>query len=137
IGQPVSAHRALLDRYCISCHNEKLATAGLKLDKVDVAKIGTDGALWEKVVHKLRTGAMPPADRPRPDAPEYRSLITYLETELDRAAEAKPNPGRPAIHRLNRLEYTNAIRDLIGINVDGEALLPIDEVQYGFDNNAD
>ena len=135
--QPVPTQRALLESYCLSCHNEKLATAGLMLDKVDVAKIATDGALWEKVVHKLKTGAMPPAGRPRPDAAGSRSLITYLETELDHAAEAKPNPGRPAIHRLNRLEYTNAIRDLIGINVDGEALLPIDEVQYGFDNNAD
>jgi hypothetical protein len=135
--QPVSTHRALLDRYCVSCHSEKLATANLMLDKLDVAKVDTNGALWEKVVHKLRTGAMPPPDKPRPDASGYRSLITYLETELDRTAEAKSNPGRPAIHRLNRLEYTNAIRDLLGVNVDGESLLPIDEVQYGFDNNAD
>jgi len=91
------------------------------LDKVDLEKAGEDAAVWEKVVHKLRTRAMPPAGKPRPDASSYNFLITHLETELDRASAAKPNPGRPAIHRLNRAEYTNAIRDLLAVDIDGLA----------------
>src|SRR5712692_1795493 len=130
-------NRALLDRYCVTCHNEKSATAGLMLDKVNLEKAGENAAVWEKVVHKLRTRSMPPAGRPRPDASGYNVLITRLETELDRAAAAKPNPGRPAIHRLNRAEYTNAIRDLLAIDIDAESLLPIDEVDQGFDNIGD
>jgi hypothetical protein len=132
-----SADRALLDQYCVTCHNEKSATAGLMLDKLNLDKIGENAGVWEKVVHKLRTRAMPPPGRPRPDAPAYNRLVTHLETELDRASAASPNPGRPAIHRLNRGEYTNAIRDLLAINIDGESLLPIDEVDQGFDNIAD
>src|SRR5438132_989632 len=126
--QSASADRAVLDTYCVTCHNQKLAVAGLTLDKLDLEKIGENAPVWEKVVHKLRTRAMPPPGRPRPDAPRYSSLITHLETELDRAAAAKPDPGRPAIHRLNRAEYTNAIRDLLGIEIDGESLLPVDDV---------
>jgi len=132
-----SENRALLDRYCVACHNEKSATAGLTLDKMNLEKTGEAAAVWEKVVHKLRTHSMPPAGRPRPDAPSYSSLINHLETELDRAAAAKPNPGRPTIHRLNRAEYTNAIRDLLAIDIDAESLLPIDEVDQGFDNMGD
>jgi uncharacterized protein DUF1592/uncharacterized protein DUF1588/uncharacterized protein DUF1587/uncharacterized protein DUF1595/uncharacterized protein DUF1585/cytochrome c len=130
-------NRALLDRYCVTCHNQKAATAGLMLDKLNPDKAGEDAVVWEKVVHKLRTRAMPPAGRPRPDAPSYNFLITRLETELDRAAAVKPNPGRPAIHRLNRAEYTNAIRDLLAIDIDAESMLPIDEVDQGFDNIGD
>jgi len=128
VGQSSLTDRALLDRYCVACHNEKSATAGLMLDKLNPEKAGQDAEVWEKVVRKLRTRAMPPAGRPRPDAPGYNSLIAHLETDLDRAAAAKPNPGRPAIHRLNRAEYTNAIRDLLAIDIDAESLLPIDEV---------
>ena len=113
-----TANRAILDRYCVTCHNQKLATAGLTLDKMNPERVGEDAAVWEKVVHKLRTRSMPPAGRSRPDAPGYNSLIARLETELDRAAAAKPNPGRPAIHRLNRTEYTNAIRDLLAVDID-------------------
>src|SRR5262249_53746844 len=94
-------------------------------------------AVWEKVVRKLRTRAMPPPGRPRPDTPTYNLLITQLETQLDRAAAAKANPGRPAIHRLNRAEYANAIRDLLAIDIDRESMLPIDEVDQGFDNIGD
>src|SRR5437867_2937223 len=137
VAPAASTNHAVLDRYCVTCHNEKSATAGLMLDKLNVDKVGEDAAVWEKVVHKLRTRAMPPAGRPRPDAPSYNLLITQLETELDRASAAKPNPGRPAIHRLNWAEYTNAIRDLLAVNIDGESLLPIDEVDHGFDNIAD
>ena len=109
-SQPASAQRTVLDRYCVTCHNEKLKTAGLILDKIDIEKVGEEAQVWEKVVRKLRTGAMPPAGMPRPDKATYDSFATYLETSLDRAAAAKPNPGRPAVHRLNRAEYTNAIQ---------------------------
>src|SRR5438093_7358009 len=132
-----STVRAALDTYCVTCHNQKAAVAGLMLDKVDPAKAGLDPAVWEKVVHKLRTRTMPPPGRPRPDAPGYKALITHLETELDRAATAKPNPGRPAVRRINRAEYANAIRDLLAIEIDAESLLPVDEVDQGFDNIGD
>lgn len=137
IGQSSFPGRALLDRYCVTCHNEKLATAGLMLDRMNLEKTGEDAAAWEKVVHKLRTRSMPPAGMPRPDAAGYNSLITHFETELDRSAAAKPNPGRPAIHRLNRAEYASAIRDLLAIDIDAETLLPVDEVDQGFDNIGD
>src|SRR6266571_1064416 len=133
-AQSPQTDRTLLDTYCVTCHNQKTAVAGLMLDKVDPAKAGQDPAVWEKVVHKLRSRAMPPPGRPRPDAPSYQALITHLESELDRAAAARPNPGRPAIRRLNRTEYANAIRDLFGVDIDADALLPVDEVDQGFDN---
>jgi hypothetical protein len=131
------APRATLDRYCVTCHNQKLKTAGLMLDQMDLTKIPDGAPTWEKVVQKLRTGAMPPPGAARPDSATYSSLATYLETELDRAADLKPNPGTPAIHRLNRAEYTNAIRDLLAIDteaVDIPSLLPVDDSGYGFDN---
>src|SRR5438552_6821969 len=136
-SQSPQTDRTLLDTYCVTCHNQKTAVAGLMLDKVDPAKAGQDPAVWEKVVHKLRSRAMPPPGRPRPGAPSYQALITHLESELDRAASARPNPGRPAIRRLNRTEYANAIRDLLGVDIDAEALLPVDEVDQGFDNIGD
>ena len=131
------AARAALDRYCVTCHNERLLTAGLALDTVDPAQVGTAPEVWEKVVRKLRTGMMPPAPRPRPDADTYSTVVGYLEAALDRAAEANPDPGRPAVQRLNRTEYTNAIRDLLALEVDGRALLPADDSGYGFDNIGD
>src|SRR5262245_43567273 len=130
-------NRALLDKYCVTCHNQRSATAGLMLDKMDLDKVGEKPAVWEKVVRKLRTRAMPPPGTPRPDGSGYNLLITELETQLDLAAVAKPNPGRPAIHRLNRAEYANAIRDLLAIDIDRESLLPVDEVDQGFDNIGD
>ena len=132
-----SLHRQALDRYCVTCHNEKLRTSNLALDELDVEKVSLDLSVWEKVVRKLRARAMPPAGVPRPDKASYDSLIAYLETELDRVAQANPNPGRPADHRLNRAEYTNAIRDLMGLEIDGESLLPADSADHGFDNVAD
>src|SRR5713226_5026072 len=129
--------RAVFNQYCVTCHNEKLKTAGLMLDGMDVAKVGDKPAVWEKVLQKLRAGSMPPAGMARPDRTTYDSLIRYLETELDRTAAAKPDPGRPAVHRLNRAEYTNAVRDLLAIDIDAESLLPIDEVDQGFDNIGD
>jgi mono/diheme cytochrome c family protein len=134
--QQPSPHRAVLDRYCVTCHNQRLKTAGLLLDTADVDNPQRDQETWEKVVRKLRGGAMPPAGLPRPDQSTYDALSTHLEAALDRAAEAAPNPGTPGIHRLNRTEYTNAIRDLLGLDVDASALLPADDVGEGFDNIA-
>ena len=135
-SQPASQYRAVLDRYCVTCHNETLRTAGLVLNGRDVGNVSEGAAVWEKVVRKLRTGAMPPTGMPRPDTATYDSFATYLETELDRAAAVNPNPGRTSVHRLNRAEYTNAIRDLLALEMDGGALLPPDESAYGFDNIA-
>jgi mono/diheme cytochrome c family protein len=132
-----SPYRAVLDRYCVTCHNQEMHIAGLMLDKMDVGNVSEGAAVWEKVLGKLRTGAMPPVSMPRPDQATYDSFAAYLETALDRAAAAKPHPGRPAIHRLNRAEYVNAIRDLLSVEIDAESLLPADDSGYGFDNIAD
>jgi hypothetical protein len=107
------------------------------LDKQDIENVPAGAAVWEKVIRKLRTRAMPPAGVPRPDETTYDSLAAYLETTLDRVAETRPNPGRPAVHRLNRTEYTNAVRDLLALEIDGGSLLPGDDSGYGFDNIAD
>ena len=136
-GTDASTWRAVLDRYCVTCHNERLLTGNLALDDIDTEHVGADAEVWEKVLQKLRTQAMPPPRRPRPDAETYGAFATWLETALDRAAAAEPNPGRPTIHRLNRLEYTNAIRDLLDLEIDTATMLPGDDLAYGFDNNAD
>jgi cytochrome c5 len=137
-SSPASAQRAVLNQYCVLCHNETLKTAGLLLDKADVEHVNQDPAIWEKVVRRLRTESMPPTGMPRPDKTTYESLATYLETTLDAAAAVNPNPGRPsAVHRLNRTEYTNAIRDVLALDVDGQALLPPDESGHGFDNSGE
>jgi hypothetical protein len=137
---PDAALRQTIDRYCAGCHNERLKTAatagGVILSNVDLAKVGHDAALWEKVVRKLRTGAMPPAGLPRPEPAAQTALVTYLESTLDRQAAAAPDPGRVAPHRLNRTEYANAVRDLLALDVDTAALLPPDDAADGFDNNA-
>ena len=132
-----ASHRAVLDRYCVTCHNQRQRTAGLTLDTADVEQVRTDAAVWEKVVRKLRTGLMPPVGRPRPTPAAYASLTSYLETALDRAAAREPNPGRLGVQRLNRAEYTNAVRDLLALPIDGRELLPADESGYGFDNIGD
>jgi hypothetical protein len=113
-----------------------LKTGGLALDGVAVARAAQDAQVWEKVVRKVRTGMMPPANAPRPDRATLDGLATTLETTIDRAAAASPNPGAPALHRLNRAEYTNAIRDLLALPVDATALLPGDDSSEGFDNMA-
>jgi hypothetical protein len=133
----VSEQRTLVNRYCVTCHNEKLKTANLLLDKADLDHVGASAAVWEKVVRKLRANMMPPPGMPRPDAARRDEFVSWLEDSLDAAAAAAPNPGRPAVHRLNRAEYTNAIRDLLAVEVDARALLPIDDSSYGFDNIAD
>jgi mono/diheme cytochrome c family protein len=129
--------RAVFDKYCVGCHNQRVKTAGLALDALDPAKAGEHAEAWEKVVRKLRTGAMPPPGRPRPDKALTDSVAASLEAELDRAAAEHPNPGRPTLHRLNRVEYRNAIRDLLALEIDPAALLQGDNAAYGFDNNAD
>ena len=129
--------RAFLDRHCVACHNDRLRTANLLLDAADVAHIGAGAETWEKVVGKLRSGAMPPAGRRRPEPVALDSFVTWLETELDSYAAAHPNPGRVADHRLNRFEYGNAIRDLLALEIDTDELLPADESDQGFDNIAE
>jgi cytochrome c551/c552 len=126
--------RALLDQYCVTCHNERLKTAGLALDRLDPGRVADNSEAWEKVVRKLRAGMMPPQSMPRPAAAAYEALTAELESALDRAAAAKPKLGAPGVHRLNRTEYANAIRDLVGLNIDAAAYLPADDASYGFDN---
>jgi mono/diheme cytochrome c family protein len=135
---PVAAEpRALLDKYCVACHNDRLKTAGLMLDRTDLSQVGSGAEMWEKVLRKLRAGMMPPAGRPRPDKPARDAFVAWLEAEIDRTAAARPNPGPPSVHRLNRTEYGNAIRDLLALDVDTSVLLPGDDAAFGFDNIAD
>ena len=127
----------VLGKYCVSCHNSRLKTAGLNLETLDVEHVAGNEEAWEKVATKLRTHEMPPPGRPRPEAAAYSAASAAIESRLDVAAEANPNPGRVAVHRLNRAEYTAAIRDLLALEVDGKALLSADEAdQEGFDNVA-
>jgi hypothetical protein len=132
-----SSERALLDRYCVTCHNERLRTGNLTLETIHIDDVGKDAERWEKVVQKLRSGTMPPPGAPRPDKAALEGFIAWAETALDRLATVRPDPGRPAVHRLNRTEYTNAIRDVLAVDIDGRALLPADETAHGFDNIAD
>ena len=127
--------RQFLDAYCITCHGEELGTADLRLDLADLSEVATEPEVWERVVHKLRAGLMPPAGMPQPPAEARQGLVAWLEGALDDAARASPDPGRTeALRRLNRTEYRNAIRDLLAVDVDAEALLPHDESGHGFDN---
>src|SRR5713101_5146905 len=129
--------RAVLDQYCVTCHNEKLRTAGLALDKVDLAQVVSSAGVWEKVIRKVRAGAMPPSGRPRPEKATLDGLASWLEDEIDHAAALKPDPGPAEVfHRLNRTEYHNVIRDLLDVDVDVASLLPGDDLSYGFDNIA-
>ncbi len=133
----VAWQRALLNQYCIACHNDQLLTGGLNLQTVALDRVGQhpdEVGVWEKVATKLRAREMPPVGMPRPDSPDYDRLAGWLESSLDAAAAAAPNPGRPVIHRLNRAEYTNAIRDLLALEIDGREYLPADDSGYGFDN---
>ncbi|HEY7671553.1 MAG TPA: DUF1592 domain-containing protein [Gammaproteobacteria bacterium] len=134
----LTAHRATVSGFCLDCHNDTDRVAELSLETRDLARVADDPAIWEKVIRKLRAGMMPPADGgPRPEAAARLAFAAWLEHEIDRAAAAAPNPG-PAVplHRLNRNEYQNAIRDLLGVEVDVRELLPADDASYGFDNIA-
>ena len=129
--------QALLNTYCITCHNERAKTGGLTLDKLDIQHVGENAETWEKVVRKLRSGMMPPSGARRPDRATLDGFVTSLESALDRAAAAKPNPGTTALHRMNRTEYGNAVRDVIGLEIDTSVLFPGDDSTDGFDNIAD
>ena len=130
--------RVVLDRYCVRCHNDRLTTAGVSLEAVDLAQVGAHAESLEKAVRKLRAGAMPPRGNPRPEPAIYSALTSWLERELDRVAASRPNPGRTeTLHRLNRAEYANAIRDLLALEgLDFTTILPRDDASYGFDNIA-
>jgi mono/diheme cytochrome c family protein len=131
------AARAVLDRYCVTCHNQRLKTGGLALDTLDLAAVGGNVEVWEKVVRKLRAHEMPPPTAPRPDAPTLARTAAWFESAADAHALANPNPGRVAVHRLNRREYTNAIRDLLDLQLDPKTLLANDEPdQLSFENLA-
>ena len=149
-AQAATEYRALLDQYCVTCHNQRrvegrdepvtaltsqLRAVGLALDALDLSAVAADAAHWEPVVRKLRGGLMPPAGRRRPDQATLDQFRAWLETELDGAAAARPDPGRTAtFHRLNRAEYRNAIRDLLALEIDVDDFLPADDASFGFDN---
>jgi cytochrome c551/c552 len=132
-----SAPTALVNQYCVFCHNQKLKTAGVALDGLDPAKIGADAEVWEKVLRKVSAGQMPPAGMPHPKPEATAAFDQWLTAELDRNAVEHPNPGRPTIHRLNRAEYSNAVRDLLALDIKPGAKLPTDDSGYGFDNIGD
>jgi mono/diheme cytochrome c family protein len=136
-ASPAAAQRAVLNRYCVTCHNQRAKTGGLALDALDIENVGANAETWEKVLQKLHGNLMPPGGRPRPDEATHSALIGYLETSLDRASEANADPGRTeALHRLNRAEYRNVVRDLLALDIDVSSLLPPDDSSYGFDNIA-
>ena len=130
--------RPVLNRYCVGCHNDRLLTADLSLESMDAVHVAEGAAVWEKVIRKLRSGAMPPPRRPRPEPAVVENVLAWLEAELDAAAARNPDPGRTdSVHRLNRAEYRNAIRDLLALDVDVTSLLPADSAdEHGFDNIA-
>src|SRR6185295_12952063 len=129
--------RALVDRYCVTCHNQRTKSGDLTLDTVDFTHVAANAEVLEKVVHKLRAGQMPPAGARRPDKAAASAFASSLEEALDAVAAASPNPGRFPVHRLNRVEYVNAVHDVLALDIDGGALLPADNSGLGFDNNAD
>src|SRR5262245_4965935 len=132
------SQKALLDQYCITCHNERLKTGGLALDGLALNRLGeTNAETWEKVVRKLRAGLMPPAGAKRPERGSLDAFAKSIEDSIDHFAASNPNPGRAPLHRMNRVEYANAIRDLLALEVDSSTLLPADDSSHGFDNIAD
>lgn len=155
LANGVSPQRALLDQYCIACHNQAIVNSpavegesllftqlrglGLTLDTENVDDVAENPEVWEKVVRKLRVGVMPPPDNPRPDIVTYKQFRSWLETELDLVAQRNSNPGRTqAFHRLNQTEYRYAVRDLLGLDIDVSEMIPPDAPdQHGFDNNAE
>lgn len=136
-SNPPPLTRELLDRHCVACHNDRLKTAGLTLEQIDLTTIADQAETWEKVAMKLSSGLMPPAGRPRPEPAATTTFVSALHANLDRVGHERPNPGRPLTHRLNRTEYANIIRDVLALEIDPRTLLPADDTdQHGFDNNA-
>ena len=137
---PSDIHEALLKQYCITCHNERLSSRGtvpLELETASLTDVSARAELWEKVIRKLRTGSMPPMGRPRPNVAATDAFASWLENEIDQVAVARPNPGRTVpLHRLNRTEFQNAVRDLLALEIDAAILVPADDQSYGFDNIA-
>jgi hypothetical protein len=136
VPSAAAPQRALIDSYCLGCHNQRAKVGGLALDTMDLSDVSKNPDVWEKAIRKLRGGLMPPPGTRRPDAAAVETFITSLEHALDQAAIAQPNPGRVALHRLNRSEYANAIEDLLALRIDPNALLPKDDEADGFDNVA-
>jgi mono/diheme cytochrome c family protein len=132
-----TADQALVDKYCVTCHSERTKSGNLTLAGLDATRPGDHPETFEKVVRKVRAGLMPPSGMPRPDRPTLDGFAASLEAGLDRAAASRPNPGSPGLHRMNRTEYGNAIRDLLDLDVDVSTLLPADDSSEGFDNIAD
>ena len=128
--------KKIVDRYCVTCHNDRVKSAGLTLQNLNLAQAGAHGEVWERVIRKLRAGMMPPPGMSRPPLPQYEGLRDWLENQMDQAAAAHPNPGSVILHRLNRTEYANAIRDLLDLELDVSTLLPSDDAARGFDNVA-
>lgn len=135
--QTAQSQSALVKQYCVGCHNQKVSTAGVSLEGLDLSKVDDHASVWERVLRKVRSGQMPPIGLPHPDAAAAASFTKLLENSLDQAAAANPNPGRPAVHRLNRAEYSNAIRDLLTVDIKPGSQLPVDDSGYGFDNIGD
>ncbi len=131
-----SAERALLEQYCITCHNDKTKIDNFSLQRADINAVGDHPEVWERVIRKLRAGMMPPPGMPRPPLAKYEELRDWLEGQIDQKAAAHPNPGSVVLHRLNRTEYGNAIRDLLDLQIDVTTLLPADDSARGFDNVA-
>jgi hypothetical protein len=131
-----SAQRALLDQYCVTCHNQRSKTANVMFDTMDLANLAQDAKIWERALRKLRGGMMPPPGARQPERASLNAFATWLENSLDQAAAADPNPGFVAVHRMNRAEYANAIEEILAVHVDASALLPSDDVSGGFDNIA-
>src|SRR5215467_391118 len=138
---PADAARQILDQYCVTCHNSRAKTAatqtGIVLDAVELSSVASNPEVWERVLRRLHAGTMPPQGARRLDEASSHTLTAFLESELDRADVAHPHAGRPLLHRMNRSEYANAVRDLLALDVDPSTLLPPDDSAYGFDNIAD
>ena len=134
-AQTRGPEQSLVNRYCLGCHNDRALQGGLSLEAAPLDDVAGHAEVWERVVRKLRAGAMPPSGSARPDADAYQGLLDTIETALDARADATPDPGRTdTFRRLNRTEYRNAVRDLLALDVDAAALLPRDDASYGFDN---
>ena len=136
-SMPVGARQALANQYCAGCHNDKVKSGGFTFSKLDLAHPEQNSDQAERVIRKLRAGMMPPVGLPRPEGNGLGNFAASLESAIDSAAAAHPNPGRPALHRLNRTEYRNSVRDLLNVNIDPATLLPPDDMSHGFDNMAD
>jgi hypothetical protein len=134
---PSDVYRSAVKRYCGGCHNDTLKTSGLSLDHVELTNVSADADIWERVIKKVRVGMMPPQGALQPDVATRDGLVSFLTHALDQAATTRPYPGRKLIHRLNRAEYANAVRDVLNLDVDPAGLLPPDDSAYGFDNVAD